>query len=175
MISLTPIPKFTILYLATISTLESMAGQPFANIIAFNEGLEALSNGVPYFFVTDMDQSMHDLKKHNFMSLSVSENQAKLLKTRSQNTLVDFFELVFFGLESFGVGKDVEFVNRLILEFINYGFTNFQLLKTKFCRNHGLDPEDPRCARFVLSGSFSKVDPSSPGEFFYLFLKHDII
>ena len=94
MISLTPIPKFTILYLATISTLESMAGQPFANIIAFNEGLEGLSNGVPYFFVTDMDQSMHDLKKHNFMSLSVSENQAKLLKTRSQNTLVNFFELV---------------------------------------------------------------------------------
>ena len=61
--------------IATISTIESMKGQPFSNIISFNEGLEGVSTGVPYFFVTDMDQSMHDLKSHNFLSLSVSEYQ----------------------------------------------------------------------------------------------------
>ena len=42
--------------IATISTLESMKGQPFSNVISFNEGLEGVSTGVPYFFITDMDQ-----------------------------------------------------------------------------------------------------------------------
>ena len=64
--------------IATISTIESMKGQPFSNIISFNEGLEGVSTGVPYFFITDMDQSMHDLKSHNFLSLSVSEYQEKI-------------------------------------------------------------------------------------------------
>ena len=64
--------------IATISTIDSMKGQPFSNIISFNEGLEGVSTGVPYFFITDMDQSMHDLKSHNFLSLSVSEYQEKI-------------------------------------------------------------------------------------------------
>ena len=42
--------------IATISTLESMKGQPFSNVISFNEGLEGVSTGVPYFFITDLDQ-----------------------------------------------------------------------------------------------------------------------
>ena len=42
----------------------------------------------------------------------------------------------------------------------------FHLSKTKYCKANDLDPEDPRCARLVLSGSFHKVDKNSKGNFF---------
>ena len=78
-------------------------GQPFSNVISYNEGFEGESTGIPYFFVTNLDQSMQDIIAHNFTSFSISEFQ------------------------------------------------------TKYCEREDLDPEDPRCARLVLSGSWSRV------------------
>jgi hypothetical protein len=78
-------------------------GQPFANIISYNEGFVNESTGVLYFFITDMDQSMQDIKAHNYTSLSFSEYQ------------------------------------------------------TDYCTDQKFDPEDPRCARLVLSGTWSRV------------------
>ena len=52
-----------------------MNGEAFANIISYSEGLESNSTGDLYFGVSDMDQSMVDIKSHNFVSLSMSEFQ----------------------------------------------------------------------------------------------------
>lgn len=91
--------------LSTISTLPALKGKPFSNIISFVEGFPGNSTGQPYFFVSDMDQSMVDLKKLNYASLAVSEAAS-------------------------GPCGDGTATN---------------------------DPEDPRCVRFVLNGSWSKV------------------
>merc|ERR1712037_970830 len=94
--------------LSTISTLPALKGKPFANIISFVEGFPGNSTdkqGQPYFFVSDMDQSMVDLKKQNSASLAVSEAAS-------------------------GPCGDGTATN---------------------------DPEDPRCVRFVLNGSWARV------------------
>merc|ERR1739848_873828 len=89
--------------LATISTLDGIKGEPFSNIVSYNEGYPEKSTGVTYFFVSDMDQSMQDIKAHNYTSFSMSEFQ------------------------------------------------------TNYCAEQKFDPEDPRCARLVMSGTWSSV------------------
>ena len=57
--------------------MKSMKGEAFANPNSFSEGFLDQSTGVPYFFVSDLDQSMVDIKAHNFTSFSLSEAQTK--------------------------------------------------------------------------------------------------
>jgi len=52
------------------------------------------------------------------------------------------------------------------------------LAQTDFCRDKILDPQDPRCARVILSGKVKKIKPGSPDETFAtqaLFSRHPVM
>ena len=57
--------------------MDAIKGEAFANTNSFSEGFSDESTGVPYFYVSDLDQSMLDIKAHNFTSFSMSETQTK--------------------------------------------------------------------------------------------------
>uniref|UniRef100_A0A671K8J4 Cellular repressor of E1A-stimulated genes 2 n=1 Tax=Sinocyclocheilus anshuiensis TaxID=1608454 RepID=A0A671K8J4_9TELE len=48
-------------HLATISTQEQIKGLPFGNIVSVSDGPADNSTGVPYFYVTPMDNTVTDL------------------------------------------------------------------------------------------------------------------
>ena len=57
--------------ISTISTLKDMKGEPFSNVISFTDGFVNKTNGQPYFYVSDYDQTMADIKSHNFTTFTV--------------------------------------------------------------------------------------------------------
>ena len=48
--------------LSTISTHDPIVGYPFANIFSVSDGPIKNSKGTPYFYLTDMEISVQDLK-----------------------------------------------------------------------------------------------------------------
>lgn len=48
--------------MSTISTHEPLVGYPFVNVFSVSDGPVGNSTGIPYFFLTDMEISMQDLK-----------------------------------------------------------------------------------------------------------------
>lgn len=48
--------------LATISTHKPVVGQPFSNAFSISDGIQGLSSGVPYLYLTEMEISVQDLK-----------------------------------------------------------------------------------------------------------------
>lgn len=87
--------------MSTISTMDSMTGYPFGNPISYADN----ATGTPYLCVTDLDQSMIDIKEDKRVSLTMSEAQT--------------------GMSG--------------------------------CVPSSGDPENPPCARLVLTGSFANV------------------
>ena len=48
--------------MATISVRDPTKGFPFSNVISMSDGtLDGKSTGIPYFYMTDMEMSTHDL------------------------------------------------------------------------------------------------------------------
>ena len=85
--------------------MPGLEGQPFNNVYSYSEGLSGDSNGDLYFFVSgesftifmfistlckspfriwisDFDQSIKDMKKHNFTSMVLSEYQNGVCKEK---------------------------------------------------------------------------------------------
>lgn len=60
-------------HLATISTQEKIKGLPFGNIFSVSDGPMDNSTGVPFFYVTPMDNTVSDLRNLPFASLTFSE------------------------------------------------------------------------------------------------------
>jgi len=59
--------------IATISTREGLEGKPFVNIVSMADGmLGQSSTGTPYFFMTDMAMSGHDMLADPRMSIALS-------------------------------------------------------------------------------------------------------
>lgn len=48
--------------LATISTQEGVRGRPFADVLSLSDGPPAKGSGVPYFYLSPMQQSVGNLK-----------------------------------------------------------------------------------------------------------------
>ena len=64
--------------MATISTREPTVGSPFANVFSISDGLNISdSTGIPYLYLTPLEISVHDLKKDNRASLTMSLAQGK--------------------------------------------------------------------------------------------------
>ena len=59
----------------TVSTMDGRRGLPFTNVMSVVDGPVSNSTGVPYFYVTDYDQSMKDVKGNNNVSITMSESQ----------------------------------------------------------------------------------------------------
>jgi len=97
--------------IATISTREGLEGTPFVNMVSMVDGvLGESSTGTPYFFMTDMAMSGHDMVSNPKMSIALS------------------------------------------------------LAQGGYCRDNNLDPQDPRCARTILSGERVKLEKGSEEE-----------
>ena len=90
----------------------STPGDPFGNPYSFADA----SNGIPYFYASDLDASIVDLQQSTRMSLALSES-----------TLT-------------GTSKEVKSCK------IGSGFN---------------DPENPPCARMILSGDFVRLDANT--------------
>ncbi|XP_028995091.1 protein CREG1 [Betta splendens] len=58
--------------MATISTHQPVAGQPFSNAFSISDGPEQSSSGVPYLYLTRMEISVQDLQVNPAASLSMS-------------------------------------------------------------------------------------------------------
>ena len=61
--------------IGTISTMKGQEGAPFTNIVSMSDGPVDNSTGVPYFYVTDLDQSSVDIKSNNTVSISMSDSE----------------------------------------------------------------------------------------------------
>jgi hypothetical protein len=109
------------LSLGVVSTISAKAGvtmgAPFGNIISYVDGPCAQSTGIPYFYVSPLDQSAKDASIRPQVSLTLSES--------------------FLPATCHAFGQ------------------------TAACAatTHG-DPENPVCARLVISGEWVVVDPS---------------
>ena len=67
--------KVDMCIIGTTSTMAGRQGLPFTNVLSVCDGPKDNSTGVPYFYVTDMDQSSLDIAKNNSVSISMSEWQ----------------------------------------------------------------------------------------------------
>lgn len=67
-------------HLATISTLDKIKGLPFGNIFSVSDGPLDNSTGVIYFYVTPMDNTVSDLKKNPYASLTFSEAEGEFCR-----------------------------------------------------------------------------------------------
>merc|ERR1739838_405166 len=67
--------KVDMCIIGTISTMAGRQGLPFTNVLSVCDGPKDNSTGVPYFYVTNLDQSSHDIAKNNSVSISMSEWQ----------------------------------------------------------------------------------------------------
>ncbi|KAK5649498.1 hypothetical protein RI129_000527 [Pyrocoelia pectoralis] len=90
--------------LSTVSTIPSIESYPYTSLESIVDGFDEKGNGVPYFFVTSLDQSIKDIQ---------ADNRCSVMAT---------------------------------------------LAELDWCSKNNLDPEDPRCQRVVLSGTFVWVD-----------------
>merc|ERR1711911_530468 len=62
--------------MSTISTHEPLVGYPFVNVFSVSDGPLGNSTGIPYFYVTDMEISMQDLKVDPRASITLSLAQS---------------------------------------------------------------------------------------------------
>jgi len=64
--------------LATISSRPEIASFPFSNVFSVSDGAtSATSSGVPYFYLSVLEMSVHDLQHDNRASMSVSLAQGQ--------------------------------------------------------------------------------------------------
>lgn len=85
---------------------------PFGNVVSFVDGPCNTTTGIPYLYVTNMDQSMKDIHVNKFVSLTVSEASSDELYSSK-----------------------------------------------KTCSYHPYsDPENPPCARLVVTGIFKELN-----------------
>ncbi|XP_018019517.1 protein CREG1 [Hyalella azteca] len=68
--------------LATISTHANITGYPFANVFSISDGITSNSTGNPYFYLTDLELSVHDLKADPRASLTASLAQSSYCRQR---------------------------------------------------------------------------------------------
>lgn len=66
--------------LATMSTHAGIEGYPFANVFSISDGLHDNSTGNPYFYLTSMELSVHDLEKDPRASLTATLAQSNYCK-----------------------------------------------------------------------------------------------
>lgn len=99
--------------MATISARDPIKGFPFSNVFSISDGsTRLLASGIPYFYFTDMEMSVHDIHANNQISLAMT------------------------------------------------------LAQSDYCSRQGLDPQDPPCARVILSGTTSRLHAGSEEEDF---------
>ena len=76
-----PLLHMTILFLlfldwgsiATFSCRDPVKGLPFSNVMSFSDGVNPrAATGIPYFYFTDMEMSVHDINCKNELSLSMT-------------------------------------------------------------------------------------------------------
>lgn len=61
--------------LATISRLSDWTGYPFANVKSIADGTTNNSTGIPYFYLTPLDDSVQDIEQENHVSITMSIEQ----------------------------------------------------------------------------------------------------
>jgi len=66
--------------MATFSTREPFTDYPTANVFAMADGPVDKSTGIPYFYLTEMELSVHDLIKNNKASITMSLAQGDYCK-----------------------------------------------------------------------------------------------
>ncbi|KAJ8256234.1 hypothetical protein COCON_G00200980 [Conger conger] len=62
-------------FLATISTLDTIKGVPFGKVFPVSDGPSDNSTGVPYFYVSEMDNTVTDLRSNPLASLTFADVQ----------------------------------------------------------------------------------------------------
>ncbi|XP_028292277.1 protein CREG2 [Gouania willdenowi] len=67
-------------YLATISTQDKIKGIPFGNIFSISDGPLDNSTGIIYFYVSQLDNSIMDLKSNPHASLTFSEAEGEFCR-----------------------------------------------------------------------------------------------
>lgn len=66
--------------MATFSTREPFTDYPTANVFSMADGPVDKSSGIPYFYLTEMELSVHDLNKNNKASITMSLAQGDYCK-----------------------------------------------------------------------------------------------
>jgi len=66
--------------MATFSSREPFTDYPTANVFSMADGPVDKSSGVPYFYLTEMELSVHDLNKNNRASITMSLAQGDYCK-----------------------------------------------------------------------------------------------
>jgi len=67
--------------MATFSV--QMPGYPKANVFSVSDGTLGNSSGIPYFYLSDMEISVHDLEKNNKASITMSLAQGDYCQKKS--------------------------------------------------------------------------------------------
>jgi len=68
--------------MATFSSRENFTDYPTANVFSMADGPVDHSTGIPYFYLTEMELSIHDLAKNNKASLSMTLAQGDYCKKK---------------------------------------------------------------------------------------------
>ncbi|OWK05315.1 CREG1, partial [Cervus elaphus hippelaphus] len=58
--------------LATISTQEGVRGRPFADVLSLSDGPPGKGSGVPYFYLSPLQQSVGNLQENPYATLTMS-------------------------------------------------------------------------------------------------------
>ena len=66
--------------MATFSSREPFTDYPTANVFSMADGPVDSSSGIPYFYLTEMELSVHDLNKNNRASITMSLAQGDYCK-----------------------------------------------------------------------------------------------
>lgn len=61
--------------LATTSRLEDWTGYPFVNVKSISDGTKDNSTGIPYFYLTPLDDSVKDIEQQSSVSITMSIEQ----------------------------------------------------------------------------------------------------
>lgn len=105
---------------------------PFGNVYSFVDGNCANASGTPYFYGTDMDQSLQDMKANPSASLTLSE--ASLPLACADSSATDYVQAACSITPQY-IGNNTD-------EFPG-------------------DPENPVCARLTLSGTLVEIDDTT--------------
>ena len=115
---------------ATISSRPEIESYPFSNVFSVSDGATtATSSGVPYFYLSVLEMSVHDLQ----------------VGTTQQLLLVTLTIAGHFGHICSHCQKD------------NRASMSVSLAQGQYCDANRLDPEDPRCAHVIFTGRMEKV------------------
>ena len=68
--------------MATISSRPEIESYPFSNVFSVSDGATtATSSGVPYFYLSVLEMSVHDLQVIMYQYHTISRSQQRLLVT----------------------------------------------------------------------------------------------